>query len=113
MLLEAFAGNFYCLSVQISHSGSFRFSPVVRPVFIGLVVGNENPCQDECATRIRHQRHRLMEEEGTRYHSGDGVQIDIVAGGQGTDFLHCDTPPQEAQEGSHDSKEHEVRPDRW
>lgn len=50
-------------------------------------VGQIDPHEDENAAKTGHPCHALMQHDATGNHRTDGIQIDVVAGSQGTYLL--------------------------
>ena len=50
-------------------------------------VGDIHTHQDECRAKIGHGSHGLVEHDGTCHNGAHGVEIDVVGGFDGTNFL--------------------------
>lgn len=71
-------------------------------------VGQIDPHEDENAAKTGHPCHALMQHDATGNHRTDGIQIDVVAGSQGTYLLTDKAPECKAREAGDESEEEQV-----
>ena len=74
----------------------------------GAFIGINESADDQGATNISEEIYVFAEEEESRYHSDQRLDVKIIVGSNGSEYSHDFVPDDVCSEGAHSDEEHEI-----